>query len=74
MTHSDPQRLPEHVLGKLGLEQSKSRYLPLHLHARQLTLQRESQANIRVSCPLPKYFAQTLSRLHLTLPNEKEPE
>ncbi|XP_076012599.1 pseudouridylate synthase RPUSD4, mitochondrial [Genypterus blacodes] len=69
-----PQKLPDHVLRKLGLEQSKSRHLPLHLHARQLTLQGKSQADFRVSCPLPKYFSQSLSRLLLTLPNEKDPE
>ncbi|XP_030584675.1 pseudouridylate synthase RPUSD4, mitochondrial [Archocentrus centrarchus] len=66
-----PQKLPERVLGKLGLEQSKVRHLPLHLHARQLMLPGTSQADINVSSPLPKYFTQTLSRLYLTLPNEK---
>lgn len=67
-----PQKLPERVLGNLGLEQSKIRYLPLHLHARQLTLPGTSQADVSVSCPLPKYFTQTLSRLHLSLPDEKD--
>uniref|UniRef100_A0A3Q3J4R5 Pseudouridylate synthase RPUSD4, mitochondrial n=1 Tax=Monopterus albus TaxID=43700 RepID=A0A3Q3J4R5_MONAL len=67
-----PQKLPERVLGKLGLEQSKTRYVPLHLHARQLIMPGASEAEINVSCPLPKYFTQTLKRLHLTLPDEKE--
>lgn len=66
-----PQKLPERVLGKLGLEQSKVRYLPLHVLARQLTLPGTNGADISVSCPLPKYFTQTLNRLHLTLPDEK---
>ncbi|XP_023269966.1 mitochondrial RNA pseudouridine synthase rpusd4-like [Seriola lalandi dorsalis] len=66
-----PQKLPERVLGKLGLEQSKIRYLPLHLHARQLTVSGASQADIDVSCPLPKYFTQTLKQLHLSLTDEK---
>ncbi|XP_070757945.1 pseudouridylate synthase RPUSD4, mitochondrial-like [Enoplosus armatus] len=69
-----PQKLPERVLGRLGLEQSKIRYLPLHLLARQLTLQGTSEANISVSCPLPKYFAQTLNRLQLTIPDKKDNE
>ncbi|XP_029906584.1 pseudouridylate synthase RPUSD4, mitochondrial [Myripristis murdjan] len=70
-----PQNLPERVLGKLGLEQTKVRYLPLHLHARQLTLPENSrQPDISVSCPLPKYFTSTLRRLHLALPDEQEPE
>uniref|UniRef100_A0A3Q3MZR3 Pseudouridylate synthase RPUSD4, mitochondrial n=1 Tax=Labrus bergylta TaxID=56723 RepID=A0A3Q3MZR3_9LABR len=67
-----PQKLPERVLGKLGLQQSKIRYLPLHLLARQLTLQGTNQAEIQVSCPLPKYFIQTLNRLQLTLPDKKD--
>ncbi|XP_054472475.1 LOW QUALITY PROTEIN: pseudouridylate synthase RPUSD4, mitochondrial-like [Anoplopoma fimbria] len=67
-----PQKLPERVLGKLGLEQSKIRYLPLHVHARQLTLPGSNQAEISVSCPLPKYFTQTLKQLYLTLPDEKD--
>lgn len=67
-----PQKLPERVLGKLGLEQSKIRYLPLHVLARQLTLPGTNGADISVSCPLPKYFTQTLNRLHLTLPDEKD--
>ncbi|XP_038552725.1 mitochondrial RNA pseudouridine synthase rpusd4-like [Micropterus salmoides] len=69
-----PQRLPERVLGKLGLEQSKIRYLPLHLLARQLTLPGTCQTGISVSCPLPKYFTQTLNRLQLTLPDKKDDE
>ncbi|XP_047438840.1 mitochondrial RNA pseudouridine synthase rpusd4 [Mugil cephalus] len=67
-----PQKLPERVLGKLGLEQSKSRHLPLHLHARQLILQGTSQDDVNVTCPLPKYFTQTLGRLHLMFSDEKD--
>ncbi|XP_047203893.1 mitochondrial RNA pseudouridine synthase rpusd4-like [Girardinichthys multiradiatus] len=66
-----PQILPERVLKKLGLEQTKSRNLPLHLHARQLVLPGHSQSEISVSCPLPKYFIKTLNRLQLTFPEEK---
>ncbi|XP_017271398.1 mitochondrial RNA pseudouridine synthase rpusd4 [Kryptolebias marmoratus] len=67
-----PQKLPERVLKKLGLEQSKSRHLPLHLHERQLTLPGSDQESISVSCPLPKFFMQTLRRLQLTLPESKD--
>ncbi|XP_068598830.1 pseudouridylate synthase RPUSD4, mitochondrial-like [Brachionichthys hirsutus] len=67
-----PQKLSEHILGKLGLEQSKARHLPLHLLARQLTLPGSSGADINVSCPLPKYLAQTLQRLQLTSPDNKD--
>ncbi|XP_049589559.1 pseudouridylate synthase RPUSD4, mitochondrial [Syngnathus scovelli] len=67
-----PQKLPEHVLGKLGLEQSKIRHLPLHLHARQLTLPEVGHGIISVQCPMPKFFTQTLQRLNLTFPKEKD--
>ncbi|XP_061544502.1 pseudouridylate synthase RPUSD4, mitochondrial-like isoform X2 [Phycodurus eques] len=67
-----PQKLPERMLGKLGLEQSKIRHLPLHLHARQLTLPRIGLGNISVQSPMPKFFTQTLSRLNLTFPKEKD--
>ncbi|KAM6927224.1 pseudouridylate synthase RPUSD4, mitochondrial [Xenentodon cancila] len=66
-----PQKLPERVLRKLGLEQSKSRHLPLHLHARQLILPGSSQGDINISCPLPKYFMQTVHRLQFTFPDDK---
>ena len=65
------QKLPERVLKNLGLEQSKSRHLPLHLLARQLTLPGLRQTEISVSCPLPKYFKQTLNQLQLTIPEKK---
>ncbi|KAM9361943.1 pseudouridylate synthase RPUSD4, mitochondrial [Symphorus nematophorus] len=67
-----PQKLPERVLGKLGLEQSKIRHLPLHVLARQLTLPGTSREDINVTCPLPKYFTQTLNRLQLTPPDKKD--
>ncbi|CAG5980929.1 unnamed protein product [Menidia menidia] len=67
-----PQKLPERVLKKLGLEQSKTRHLPLHLHARQLVLPGRSRPDISVSCPLPKYFIQSLNRLNLTFPDDSK--
>uniref|UniRef100_A0A1A7WMR7 Pseudouridylate synthase RPUSD4, mitochondrial n=1 Tax=Iconisemion striatum TaxID=60296 RepID=A0A1A7WMR7_9TELE len=67
-----PQKLPERVLKRLELEQTKIRYLPLHLHARQLQLPGHNKADINVSCPLPKYFLQTLKRIELTFPDDKE--
>ncbi|XP_054881896.1 pseudouridylate synthase RPUSD4, mitochondrial-like isoform X2 [Poeciliopsis prolifica] len=66
-----PQKLPERVLKKLGMEQSKSRYLPLHLHARRLELPGRSQSDVAVSCPMPKYFIKTLNRLQLMFPEDK---
>lgn len=60
-----PQKLPERVLKKLKLEQSKIRNLPLHLHARQLIVQKTSETEINLTCSLPKYFFQTLNLLHL---------
>ncbi|KAK0135856.1 Mitochondrial RNA pseudouridine synthase rpusd4 [Merluccius polli] len=66
-------QLPDNVLGKLGLEKSKTRNLPLHLHARQMILPgNDSQPEIRVSCPMPKYFTKALQRLGLIFPDGKD--
>lgn len=67
---SDPQKLPEGVLGKLRLEPSKTRHLPLHLHARQIRL--TSREEIAVTCPPPKYFTQSLKYLYLETPDKKD--
>lgn len=67
-----PQKLPERVLKKLKLEQSKIRNLPLHLHARQLTVQQTSEAEINLTCSLPKFFFQTLGLLRLTFADGKD--
>lgn len=67
-----PQKLPEGVLRKLGLEQSKARYLPLHLHASQLTLPGISgEGDITVQCPLPKFFTSSLRKLQIPLPEKR---
>ncbi|KAJ1126212.1 hypothetical protein NDU88_004620 [Pleurodeles waltl] len=64
-----PQKLSESTLKKLGLEQAKVRYLPLHLHARQLCLPGlQSKKDITLVCKPPRFFLRTLERLKLTAP------
>ncbi|KAK1799561.1 hypothetical protein P4O66_000439 [Electrophorus voltai] len=66
-----PQKLPEGVLRRLGLEQRKTRHLPLHLHVRQITLPVvKGRHDVTVSCPLPKYFTMTLKKLQIPLPEK----
>lgn len=67
-----PQKLPERVLKKLKLEQSKIRNLPLHLHSRQLAIQHNPEAEINLICSLPKYFFQSLGLLGLTFTDETD--
>uniref|UniRef100_A0A8C4X941 Pseudouridylate synthase RPUSD4, mitochondrial n=1 Tax=Erpetoichthys calabaricus TaxID=27687 RepID=A0A8C4X941_ERPCA len=68
-----PQKLPERMLQKLGLEQAKVRHLPLHLHLRQLILPGvEGQEEIRVICPLPKFFFGSLKKLKIKLPDKDQ--
>ncbi|XP_067090183.1 pseudouridylate synthase RPUSD4, mitochondrial-like [Osmerus mordax] len=70
-----PQRLPDAVLKRLGIQQSKVRYLPLHLHARQLTLPGfRGQDDISVSCPLTRFFVSTLRKLQISLPDYRTDE
>ncbi|XP_059393954.1 pseudouridylate synthase RPUSD4, mitochondrial [Carassius carassius] len=67
-----PQKLPEGILRRLGLVQSKTRYLPLHLHSRRIVLPGvKGHSDITVSCPLPKYFTNTLKRLQIPLPGKE---
>ncbi|XP_058520113.1 pseudouridylate synthase RPUSD4, mitochondrial [Ochotona princeps] len=69
-----PQKLPVGILKKLGLEQSKARHIPLHLHARQLILpalgSRKEELNL--TCKLPHFFMRSLSRLGLEMPNQDQ--
>ncbi|KAI5614455.1 mitochondrial RNA pseudouridine synthase rpusd4 [Silurus asotus] len=66
-----PQKLPEGVLRRLGLEQSKTRHLPLHLHVRQITLPGvRGHTDLTVSCPLPKFFTAALKKLQIELPEK----
>ncbi|XP_032140750.1 mitochondrial RNA pseudouridine synthase RPUSD4 [Sapajus apella] len=69
-----PQKLSVGILKKLGLEQSKARYIPLHLHARQLILpalgSRKEELNL--VCKLPHFFVRSLRRLGLEMPNQDQ--
>ncbi|KRY77095.1 RNA pseudouridylate synthase domain-containing protein 4, partial [Trichinella pseudospiralis] len=61
-----PQRLPSEVLHKLGIRPSKSRHLPLYLHASEIEIPEfPKQRNLSVKAPLPKFFLYTLKRLRL---------
>ncbi|EQB77992.1 RNA pseudouridylate synthase domain-containing protein 4 [Camelus ferus] len=53
-----PQKLPVGILKKLGLPQSKARHVPLHLHARQLTLPalQSGKEELSLVCKPPLYF------------------
>ncbi|XP_069507707.1 pseudouridylate synthase RPUSD4, mitochondrial [Ambystoma mexicanum] len=62
-----PQKLSDGALKKLGLEQAKVRYLPLHLHARQLCLPGlQGGKDVTLVCKPPRFFLKTLQRLKLT--------
>ncbi|XP_012627790.2 pseudouridylate synthase RPUSD4, mitochondrial isoform X1 [Microcebus murinus] len=69
-----PQKLSVGTLKKLGLEQSKARHIPLHLHARQLIMpalgSRKEELNL--VCKLPRFFVRSLHRLGLEMPNQDE--
>ncbi|XP_062400793.1 pseudouridylate synthase RPUSD4, mitochondrial [Sardina pilchardus] len=68
-----PQQLPERVIRCLGLEQSKARHLPLHLHHRQLTVPGfKGHRELIVSCRLPRFLTSTLQKLRISIPDKKE--
>ncbi|KAL1237630.1 Pseudouridylate synthase RPUSD4 [Trichinella spiralis] len=61
-----PQRLPSEMLHKLGIRSSKSRHLPLYLHASEIEIPEfPKQKNLSVKAPLPNFFLYTLKRLRL---------
>ncbi|KAL2091589.1 hypothetical protein ACEWY4_013852 [Coilia grayii] len=66
-----PQQLPKGVLRQLGLEQSKARHLPLHLHHRQLTVPGfKGHSDLTASCWLPKFFTSSVQKLLISLPEK----
>ncbi|XP_047423622.1 pseudouridylate synthase RPUSD4, mitochondrial isoform X2 [Sciurus carolinensis] len=69
-----PQKLPVGILKKLGLKQSKARHIPLHLHARQLMLPAlgSRKEELHLVCRLPRFFAHSLHRLGLEMPNQDQ--
>ncbi|KAJ1065689.1 PREDICTED: RNA pseudouridylate synthase domain-containing protein 4 [Capra hircus] len=66
-----PQKLSAGILKKLGLQQSKARHLPLHLHACQLTLPalQPQKEELTLLCRPPRYFVNSLRRLGLKMPS-----
>ncbi|XP_028734880.1 mitochondrial RNA pseudouridine synthase RPUSD4 [Peromyscus leucopus] len=69
-----PQKLSAGTLKKLGLQQAKARYIPLHLHARQLVLPAlgSRTEELLLACRLPRFFASSLHRLGLEMPNQDQ--
>uniref|UniRef100_A0A8D2DIM0 Pseudouridylate synthase RPUSD4, mitochondrial n=1 Tax=Sciurus vulgaris TaxID=55149 RepID=A0A8D2DIM0_SCIVU len=69
-----PQKLPVGILKKLGLKQSKARHIPLHLHAHQLMLPAlgSRKEELHLVCRLPRFFAHSLRRLGLEMPNQDQ--
>ncbi|XP_020038293.1 pseudouridylate synthase RPUSD4, mitochondrial [Castor canadensis] len=69
-----PQTLPLGMLKKLGLQQSKARHIPLHLHARQLILPAlgSGKEELHLVCKLPRFFVHSLHRLGLEMPNQDQ--
>ncbi|XP_028931055.1 mitochondrial RNA pseudouridine synthase RPUSD4 [Ornithorhynchus anatinus] len=65
-----PQKLPPVILKSLGLEQRKSRYIPLFLHAQRLTLPAlgNRSRDLDLECPPSAFFERCLSRLGLEPP------
>ncbi|KAM6158650.1 pseudouridylate synthase RPUSD4, mitochondrial [Rhynchocyon petersi] len=69
-----PQKLSLGTLKKLGLQQSKARHIPLHLHARQLVLPAlgSRKEDLSLVCKLPRFFVRSLSRLGLAIPSKDQ--
>lgn len=71
-TLSSTQKLPEITLKRLKLQQSKSRHLPLHLHAYRLSLPLGTNGSKQIDlvCEPPSFFHRTLRKLELDIDKE----
>ncbi|XP_048824299.1 pseudouridylate synthase RPUSD4, mitochondrial [Lagopus muta] len=67
-----PQKLPEITLKRLKLQQSKSRHLPLHLHAYRLSLPMGTSGSKQIDlvCEPPSFFHRALRKLELDIAME----
>nr|XP_027205154.1 RNA pseudouridine synthase 4, mitochondrial-like [Dermatophagoides pteronyssinus] len=64
-----PQRLPSDILMALKIRQSKSRTIPMHLHASFIMIPElgKNGQNIFIRSPLPYHFRQNMRSLKLRL-------
>ena len=62
-----PQKIHGDILQKLKLKKSKSRHLPIYLHARRVTVPRilPDGNDLVVVATLPHFFSKTLQKLKL---------
>ncbi|GAB6033537.1 hypothetical protein CHUAL_013411 [Chamberlinius hualienensis] len=61
-----PQKLPTDILQKLHIRQSKTRHLPMHLHARGIAIPEICDGqNIVIGARLSSYFTENMKRLKL---------
>jgi 23S rRNA-/tRNA-specific pseudouridylate synthase len=61
-----PQKLPDEMLRNLCINQSKVRYVPMHLHSYRIILPEFSKnSNIFITAKLPLHFLNNLKRLKL---------
>jgi hypothetical protein len=61
-----PQKLPDEMLRRLDIRQTKVRYVPMHLHAYQIILPEfKNNSNVFIKAKLPLHFLNNLKRLKL---------
>uniref|UniRef100_A0A4W3HFG9 Pseudouridylate synthase RPUSD4, mitochondrial n=1 Tax=Callorhinchus milii TaxID=7868 RepID=A0A4W3HFG9_CALMI len=70
-----PQRLPDSILRRLQLTRSKTRHIPLHLHACELSVSPcpSMTKGLSVRCRPPKFFRSSLRRLNISPPKTLVP-
>ena len=62
-----PQKIHGDILEKMKLRKSKSRHLPIYLHARRITIPEilPDGNNLVIVAALPHFFSKTLQKLKL---------
>ena len=60
-----PQKVHGDILRRLGVRESRSRDLPILLHAKRVLLPLENGSQAKIECSLPHHFVRIMKALKL---------
>ena len=60
-----PQKIHGDILGRLGVRESRSRDLPILLHAKRVIFPLQNGSQVKIECSLPHHFVRIMKALKL---------
>ena len=60
-----PQKVHGDILQRLRVRESRSRDLPILLHAKRLLIPMENEKQVKIECSLPHHFVRLMKALKL---------